>query len=188
MPSEGPPGFSGIPVSAIANHCWYIFSFTATANSIPLMAGGERKEGERTRDTGGSGGGVAAPHQRMNRRERAAAICCGAVIPSKIAVRVPLVGAMSSLAAARADNFYVPPDWTPEAGSLNKFAGCPPGHLGKRAKKLDQGILVIRCAAPRRRVQSTERQSVLRCANAPLRPHLAALRCPSTFGAPDAAT
>ena len=53
---------------------------------------------------------------------------------------------MSSLAAARADNFYFPPDWTPEAGSLNKFAGCPPGHLGKRAKKLDQGILVIRCA------------------------------------------
>ena len=53
---------------------------------------------------------------------------------------------MSSLAAARADNIYYPPEWTPEAGSLNKFAGVPPGHLGKRAKKMDQGILVIRCA------------------------------------------
>jgi hypothetical protein len=46
-----------------------------------------------------------------------------------------------------ADNFYYPPDWTPESGSLNKFAGCPPGNLGKRAKKLDQGILVIRCVS-----------------------------------------
>ena len=57
---------------------------------------------------------------------------------------------MSSLAAARADNFYYPPEWTPEAGSLNKFAGVPPGHLGKRAKKMDQGILVIRCVHVRR--------------------------------------
>ena len=56
---------------------------------------------------------------------------------------------MSSLAAARADNFYFPPEWTPEAGSLNKFAGVPPGHLGKRAKKMDQGILVIRCVHAR---------------------------------------
>lgn len=51
---------------------------------------------------------------------------------------------MSSLAAARADNFYFPPKWTPEAGSLNKFHGVPPGHLGVRAKKMHLGILVIR--------------------------------------------
>ncbi|KAJ1420390.1 CWC16 protein [Ochromonadaceae sp. CCMP2298] len=30
---------------------------------------------------------------------------------------------MSSLAAARADNFYFPPEWTPEMGGLSKFAG-----------------------------------------------------------------
>jgi len=30
-------------------------------------------------------------------------------------------GAMSSLAAARADNFYYPPDWTPKQGGLNKY-------------------------------------------------------------------
>lgn len=30
---------------------------------------------------------------------------------------------MSSLAAARADNFYFPPDWRPEYGSISKFQG-----------------------------------------------------------------
>lgn len=30
---------------------------------------------------------------------------------------------MSSLAAARADNFYFPPDWCPEFGSISKFQG-----------------------------------------------------------------
>lgn len=28
---------------------------------------------------------------------------------------------MSSLAAARADNFYYPPEWTPKQGGLNKY-------------------------------------------------------------------
>ncbi|PKI55951.1 hypothetical protein CRG98_023683, partial [Punica granatum] len=47
----------------------------------------------------------------------------------------------SSLAAARADNFYYPPEWTPEQGSLNKFHGQH--ALRERARKLDQGILII---------------------------------------------
>jgi len=55
---------------------------------------------------------------------------------------------MSSLAAARADNFYYGPDYRPEDGSLNKARGAAPGGLGKRAKKLDQGILVIRFEMP----------------------------------------
>eukprot|EP00898_Chlorokybus_atmophyticus_P007695 jgi/Chlat1/7927/Chrsp68S07358 len=54
---------------------------------------------------------------------------------------------MSTLAAARADNFYFPPEWTPEQGSLNKFHGSH-GALGDRARKLDQGILIIRFEMP----------------------------------------
>lgn len=53
---------------------------------------------------------------------------------------------MSTLAAARADNFYYPPEWTPDQGGLNKFQGQHP--LRERAKKLDQGILVIRFEMP----------------------------------------
>ena len=53
---------------------------------------------------------------------------------------------MSSLAAARADNFYYPPEWTPAQGSINKFQKSHP--LGKRAAKIDQGILVIRFEMP----------------------------------------
>ncbi|KAG2494127.1 hypothetical protein HYH03_007765 [Edaphochlamys debaryana] len=54
---------------------------------------------------------------------------------------------MSSLAAARADNFYFPPDFDPvKHGSLNKYNGQHP--LRERAKKLDQGILVIRFEVP----------------------------------------
>eukprot|EP00249_Psilotum_nudum_P010154 c22369_g1_i1 orf=178-1152(+) len=53
---------------------------------------------------------------------------------------------MSTLAAARADNFYYPPEWTPEQGSLNKFHGQHP--LRERARKLDQGILIIRFEMP----------------------------------------
>ncbi|CAN5971762.1 unnamed protein product, partial [Sphagnum jensenii] len=52
----------------------------------------------------------------------------------------------STLAAARADNFYYPPEWTPEQGGLNKFHGQHP--LRERAKKIDQGILVIRFEMP----------------------------------------
>ncbi|CAM6094962.1 unnamed protein product [Calypogeia fissa] len=53
---------------------------------------------------------------------------------------------MSTLAAARADNFYYPPEWDPSKGSLNKFNGQHP--LRERAKKIDQGILVIRFEMP----------------------------------------
>eukprot|EP00245_Coleochaete_scutata_P016007 TRINITY_DN732_c0_g1_i1.p1 TRINITY_DN732_c0_g1~~TRINITY_DN732_c0_g1_i1.p1 ORF type:complete len:352 (-),score=66.51 TRINITY_DN732_c0_g1_i1:229-1284(-) len=53
---------------------------------------------------------------------------------------------MSTLAAARADNFYYPPEWTPDQGGLNKFQGQHP--LRERARKLDQGILIIRFEMP----------------------------------------
>ena len=53
---------------------------------------------------------------------------------------------MSTLAAARADNFYYPKGWDPSKGSLNKYQNSHP--LGKRAKKIDQGILVIRFEVP----------------------------------------
>lgn len=53
---------------------------------------------------------------------------------------------MSSLAAARADNFYYPPEWTPKQGSLNKFHGQH--ALRERARKIDQGILIIRFEMP----------------------------------------
>ncbi|KAG5088401.1 hypothetical protein AAZX31_01G081700 [Glycine max] len=53
---------------------------------------------------------------------------------------------MSSLAAARADNFYYPPEWEPSQGSLNKFHGQH--ALRERARKLDQGILIIRFEMP----------------------------------------
>lgn len=49
---------------------------------------------------------------------------------------------MSTLAAARADNFYFPPEWDPKKGGLNKQQNQHP--LRERAKKIDQGILVIR--------------------------------------------
>ncbi|KAK1302558.1 hypothetical protein QJS10_CPB12g00411 [Acorus calamus] len=53
---------------------------------------------------------------------------------------------LSSLAAARADNFYYPPEWTPKQGGLNKFHGQH--ALRERARKLDQGILIIRFEMP----------------------------------------
>ncbi|GFP94573.1 coiled-coil domain-containing protein 130 [Phtheirospermum japonicum] len=53
---------------------------------------------------------------------------------------------LSSLAAARADNFYYPPEWDPKKGGLNKFHGQH--ALRERAKKIDQGILVIRFEMP----------------------------------------
>ncbi|PNW86325.1 hypothetical protein CHLRE_02g082050v5 [Chlamydomonas reinhardtii] len=54
---------------------------------------------------------------------------------------------MSSLAAARADNFYYAPDFDPKKHkSLNKYNGQHP--LRERAAKLDQGILVIRFEVP----------------------------------------
>ncbi|KAE9451045.1 hypothetical protein C3L33_17040, partial [Rhododendron williamsianum] len=53
---------------------------------------------------------------------------------------------LSSLAAARADNFYYPPEWTPKQGNLNKFHGQH--ALRERARKIDQGILIIRFEMP----------------------------------------
>jgi coiled-coil domain-containing protein 130 len=53
---------------------------------------------------------------------------------------------MSSLAAARADNFYYPKDWRPENGSLNQYHKSHP--LGKRAKDIADGILVVRFEMP----------------------------------------
>ncbi len=61
---------------------------------------------------------------------------------------------MSTLAAARADNFYYPKNWDPSKvtlnsifsfifqGSLNKYHKSHP--LGARASKIKEGILVIR--------------------------------------------
>ena len=60
--------------------------------------------------------------------------------------------AMSSLAAARADNFYHPPDWDPRKESRADYNNKGPkwkAHpLRERAKKLDEGILVIRFEMP----------------------------------------
>eukprot|EP01068_Selenidium_serpulae_P003929 Selendium_serpulae@DN3346_c0_g1_i2.p1 len=53
---------------------------------------------------------------------------------------------MSSLAAVQADGFYHPPEYRPEHGSINKFRNSHP--LGDRAKKIGQGILVIRFEMP----------------------------------------
>jgi coiled-coil domain-containing protein 130 len=61
---------------------------------------------------------------------------------------------MSSLAAARADNFYHPPDWDPRKRSRAAHAAGPGAEqwkahpLRERAKKLDQGILTIRFEMP----------------------------------------
>lgn len=53
---------------------------------------------------------------------------------------------MSTLAAARADNFYYPKNWDPTKGSLNKFKKSHP--LGSRANKMKQGIITIRYEVP----------------------------------------
>ncbi|KAL2629817.1 hypothetical protein R1flu_014503 [Riccia fluitans] len=47
-----------------------------------------------------------------------------------------------TIAAARVDNFYYPPEWTPDLAGLNKFHGQH--ALCDRAKKVDQDILIIR--------------------------------------------
>ena len=44
-------------------------------------------------------------------------------------------------------NKYYPPDWDPSKGSVNKYVGQHP--LRDRAKKLSQGILVIRYTSVR---------------------------------------
>lgn len=55
---------------------------------------------------------------------------------------------MSSLAAVQADGYYHPPDFDPKKHkSLNKFRNSH-GALGDRARKVDQGILIIRFEMP----------------------------------------
>ncbi|KAF4356858.1 hypothetical protein F8388_019517 [Cannabis sativa] len=54
---------------------------------------------------------------------------------------------MSSLAAARADNFYYPPEWTPDQVWFSEqvsWSACSEG----KSKEIDQGILVIRFEMP----------------------------------------
>lgn len=54
---------------------------------------------------------------------------------------------MSSLAAVQADGFYHRSDYDPRRhGTLNKIRGSH--HLGARAKRLNEGILVIRFEMP----------------------------------------
>ena len=63
---------------------------------------------------------------------------------------------MSSLKAARADNFYHPPDWDPRHGSRAELAAARLGEpawkahpLRERAKKLaTEGILTVRFEMP----------------------------------------
>ena len=58
---------------------------------------------------------------------------------------------MSSLSAAQADGFYHPPDWDPRESSRAEHSAGPgwKSHpLRERAKKLHEGILVIRFEMP----------------------------------------
>ncbi|XP_054155059.1 coiled-coil domain-containing protein 130 homolog [Oppia nitens] len=50
------------------------------------------------------------------------------------------------MAERKATNKYYPPDWTPAKGSINKFRGSHP--LRDRARKLHEGILIIRFEMP----------------------------------------
>jgi coiled-coil domain-containing protein 130 len=50
------------------------------------------------------------------------------------------------MAERKAVNKYYPPDWRPEHGSINKYVGSHP--LRERARKLNQGIMIVRFEMP----------------------------------------